>query len=226
MNGKQFAGSTYIEHAKHYKEQYEKPHQKQYQEHIQTMAKHQKPTQWAPSATDPWSTAGGSVTFSKENNETPLTESELDYFFWKTLIPLGWRKNQGERLAESYQLMLVCEECDRAIVSQQSHTITLGKAKKMSDKVKVNEDKKTHKAKCKPLEYDEDGNLVEAIPEATPFNPFVVGDVRYDTIDGKTKIFTSNGWVSVVERQETGFDISPEVLGMLSKNMNNYLDTN
>lgn len=216
MNGKQFAGSTYIEHAKEFSEQYQEHHQKikQYQKHEQ---KYDQKHEWAT-----------------ESNETPLTESELEYFFWKTLVHLGWRKNLGQKLAESYQLILVCTKCDKSIVSQQSHTITLGKAKIMSDRVKVNESKRFHKSKCKPFEYDEDGNLIEAIPEAIPFEPFVEGDVRYDTIDGNLKVFIGKRWISVEEPTNTitahpmntslNLSVSPEVQDLLAKNMNNYLD--
>lgn len=171
MNGKQFAGSTYIEHAKSYEKEYAKHHQKQ----DQKMAKHQ------------WST---------EPNETPLTEAELDYFFWKTLVHLGWRKSYNSP-SDSYQLMLVCTECDKAILSQQSHTTTLAKARKMGDKVKVNADKQDHKARCKPLEYDEDGNLIEAVSEATPEglpdNP-VIGDTYFNPATQEWFLFNGETW--------------------------------
>ena len=239
MNGKQFAGSTYIEHAKYYEEQYQKHHQKQHQVSgiVNNHLPHYEPVQWAPNQHSNSMSSGsgtGSVTFRKETNETPLTESELDYFFWKTLVHLGWRKSQMNSLShKSYQLMLTCVECDLAVVSQQSHTVTLSKAKKMSDKIYVVNELKMHKKKCKPLEYDENGDLIEAIPEATPFESFTVGDTRFDTIDGYLKVFNGSGWVAVgasIDNTITApampitFNISPEAEHLLAKNMITYLD--
>ena len=224
MMDKDWAGSTYIEHAKGFSEQYQKYHQKvkqyekQYQEEEHKKAK-TPPKQWS---------------HHDNLDESPLTESELDYFFWKTLVHLGWRKSQMNSLShKSYQLMLTCVECDLAVVSQQSHTVTLSKAKKMSDKIYVVNELKMHKKKCKPLEYDENGDLIEAIPEATPFESFTVGDTRFDTIDGYLKVFNGSGWVAVgasIDNTITApampitFNISPEAEHLLAKNMITYLD--
>lgn len=133
----------------------------------------------------------------QEHEDTALSSKELDYFFWKTLVHLGWRKNISGS-PESYQLMLVCQKCEKSLMSQQSHTITYARARNMSDKVYLKSQVQEHYDKCKPFEYDEDGNLVEAISEAIPevFEKPETGTIRTDTITGNWKLFDGERWIN------------------------------
>ena len=174
----------YIKSAKQHQEQqramkkskpYQKPHQEYEHHSLSPQFDHKK---------------------SQEHEDTALSSKELEYFFWKTLVHLGWRKNISGS-PESYQLMLVCQKCEKSLFSQQSHTVTYARARKMSDKLYLQAQSREHDVKCKPFDYDEDGNLVEAISEAIPqvFEKPATGTVRLDTVYGSHMAFDGERWV-------------------------------
>jgi len=115
----------------------------------------------------------------KMPSETPMSPAQLERMFWEVLVHLNWRKYKAEvsdtsKLKDSYQLMLVCPDCNKIIDTQQSHTVTLIKVTNMGSPLQIEERIKRHKAssqECKATEYNEDGEAIsevalEAIVEA------------------------------------------------------------
>jgi hypothetical protein len=115
----------------------------------------------------------------KSPSETPMSPAQLERLFWEVLVHLNWRKYKAEvsdtsKLKDSYQLMLVCPDCNKIIDTQQSHTVTLIKVKNMSSSLQIEERIKRHKAssqECTATEYNENGEAIsevalEAIVEA------------------------------------------------------------
>ena len=117
----------------------------------------------------------------KMPSETPISPAKLEKMFWEVLVHLNWRKYKAEvsdtsKLKDSYQLMLVCPDCNKIIDTQQSHTVTLIKVTNMGSSLQIEERIKRHKAssqECKATEYNEDGEAIsevalEARVEALP----------------------------------------------------------
>ena len=143
----------YLELAKQYQKQKEKQHHKQQHE------AHHEPS------------------MSNVIDDQVLMANEIDYFFWDKLVQLGWRINTEFPLSDkkvslkSVQFLFLCPDCDKALHSQQSHTITFSKAKTMTDvlwlKSLVTLHKVDSKKGCYPAEYDENGEVIsEALPKA------------------------------------------------------------
>ena len=104
----------------------------------------------------------------KEPEEKPLSEFQVDQLFWNKLVQLGWRLNTVENnKLKSIQLMFTCQDCGKGLHTQQSHTITLTRARAMYDQRWLDSVIKKHKTStntgCNSFQYDENG---EAIAEA------------------------------------------------------------
>jgi hypothetical protein len=103
------------------------------------------------------------------DSDTTLNASQVEKLFWSKLVHIGWRINHYNpplEKGDSYQLMLVCPDCDKVIDTQQSHTITRSKINAMTDQVlvlrKTSRHKETNKG-CVPKEYDENGDAVSKV---------------------------------------------------------------
>ena len=147
--------------------------------------------------------------------DVTLLAEEVSDLYWKKLASIGWRVNSQElfkdellgTVVKTTQFIFTCPDCGKALKSQQSHTITTSKAKEMTEIAKLSHLVKKHKEEtikgCIPIEYDENGEVIsEAVAEATPkkapiFERPSTGTLRIDTIDGETKAFNGERWVSI-----------------------------
>ena len=97
---------------------------------------------------------------SHSSNPKPLkpTSKQLEDFFWKNLVGLGWRKNtmnipKSKSQEDLVMFTLVCQECDASMNSIASHTLTFEDLKEISSQKYVVEKIKEHLASakgCKP----------------------------------------------------------------------------
>ena len=94
------------------------------------------------------------------SNPKPLkpTAKQLEDFFWKNLVGLGWKKNtmsipKSKSQEDLVMFTLVCQECDVSMNSMASHTLTFEDLKEISSQKYVDEKIKEHLASergCKP----------------------------------------------------------------------------
>lgn len=102
------------------------------------------------------------------DSDLTLNAKDVERIFWEKLVKVGWRINKynPDEKRHSYQLMLVCSDCNKIIDTQQSHTLTTSKIRVMTDKItikrKITEHKATNKG-CKPQEYDENGEVISKV---------------------------------------------------------------
>jgi hypothetical protein len=189
MDDKDYLMTSYVDHAPSYEEEYAKPYQKPYQEHQQRLVNKKHKKQFD----EDLSRLKKEKIQAIKPNATPLSKSELEYLFWNKLVVLGWKKATN---GEVYSLMLICPNCDKAIVSRAAQALTYDNAYKLCDKAYVSSEFNDHNNRCEPFEYDENGDVVEATPEAKPFGSFLAGTTRYDTVDDEMKIFDGERWIA------------------------------
>ena len=181
-------GKNYLELTKQYQIQkdksYQKPYQKQQHEqhHEQTLGNE----------------------YSKKIPEKPLIAEEIDALFWGKLVRLGWRIDDTPLLKDTNsktkvtRLIYVCPDCDIPLHAENALTVTPTKAKMMCDALLLNEKLFRHQKIAKDCRPIDDEAESKAIPEATSvFEKPTTGRLRIDTIDGETKAFNGERWVSI-----------------------------
>jgi hypothetical protein len=134
--------------------------------------------------------------------EHPLVAEEIDEFFWGKLVNLGWRRDDTPLIkdtkAKVTRFIYVCPDCDLPLHAQNAINILPSIAKKMCNLELLNEKLIAHKnmvKECRPVDDEEES---KAIPEAIPvFEKPSTGRLRIDTIDGETKAFNGERWVSI-----------------------------
>ena len=80
-----------------------------------------------------------------------MTEKQIDKLFWSKLVNLGWRTTSTfpDSVGTFTQFVLVCQDCDKAIYTIMSHSITHDQAQIVSSKTFVSEELAKHKESAK-----------------------------------------------------------------------------
>ena len=80
-----------------------------------------------------------------------MTEKQIDKLFWSKLVNLGWRTTSTfpDSVGTFTQFVLVCQDCDKAIYTIISHSITHDQAQIVSSKTFVSEELAKHKESAK-----------------------------------------------------------------------------
>jgi hypothetical protein len=90
-----------------------------------------------------------SVSSNQESKK--MTDKQVEELFWDKLVNLGWRKTEifSDSKGSFTQFVLVCQDCDKAMYSMMSHSMTHEQAQSITNKDFVLEEIAKHKASVK-----------------------------------------------------------------------------